>query len=143
MSLRLRGATQQNATHSRTAHTRLRHDENKRTGCRSCKDESAVFVVWEEEHKEPKRTTATSCGWSNGACVRRVRRSLGSPPCGSSSIYEMANTVYKCAPTSNLHHKHCLLIKKCAIEIKRKKEPRKQTGAYFIILHQARHRSEL
>ena len=43
--------------------------------CRSCKDESAVFVVWEEEHKEPKRTTATSCGWSNGACVRRVRHS--------------------------------------------------------------------
>ena len=31
MSLRLRGATQQNATHSRTAHTRLTHDENKRT----------------------------------------------------------------------------------------------------------------
>ena len=28
----------------------------------SQKDESAVFVVWEEKHKEPKRTTATSCG---------------------------------------------------------------------------------
>ena len=38
---------------------------------RSYKDESIAFVVWEEEHKEPKRTTATSCGWSNGACVRR------------------------------------------------------------------------
>ena len=31
MPLRLRDATQHNVTHSRTAHTRLTHDENKRT----------------------------------------------------------------------------------------------------------------
>ena len=63
--------------------------------CRSCKDKSAVFVVWEEEHKEPKRTTATSCGWSNGACVRRVRRSYARRRCGSCSVFERANSVYK------------------------------------------------
>ena len=71
MPLRLRGgyATECHAFsyYAHKAHVR-RKQANKG---RSQKDESAVFVVWEEEHKEPKRTTATSCGWSNGACVRR------------------------------------------------------------------------
>ena len=71
MPLRLRGgyATECHAFsyYAHKAHAR-RKQANKGM---SQKDESAVFVVWEEEHKESKRTTATSCGWSNGACVRR------------------------------------------------------------------------
>ena len=32
------------------------------------------------------------------ACtVRQARRSLGSPPCGSCSVFEVAHTIYKCA----------------------------------------------
>ena len=100
MSLRLRGgyATECHAFSycAHKAHTR-RKQANL---CRSCKDESAVFVVWEEEHKEPKRTTATSCGWSNGACVRRVRRSLRSSPCDSNSVFEVAHSVYKNTQTN-------------------------------------------
>ena len=47
-------ATQQNATHSRTTHTRAPARQKQANLSMSKKDESAVFGVWEKEHKDQK-----------------------------------------------------------------------------------------
>ena len=40
----------------------LPHGKNKRTCACISKMKAKFFAVWEEEHKEPRRTTATCCG---------------------------------------------------------------------------------
>ena len=40
----------------------LPHGKNKRTCACISKMKEKFFAVWEEEHKEPRRTTATCCG---------------------------------------------------------------------------------
>ena len=40
----------------------LPHGKNKRTSACISKMKAKFFAVWEEEHKEPRRTTTTCCG---------------------------------------------------------------------------------
>ena len=47
-------ATQQYATHSSTSHTRAPTRQKQANLSVSKKDESAVFGVWEKEHKDQK-----------------------------------------------------------------------------------------
>ena len=60
-----------------TTHTRAPARQKQANLCLHIKDESEVFVVWEEEHKEPRRTTTTCCSWSKRSlCATKARRSL-------------------------------------------------------------------
>ena len=88
MSLRLRGATQQNATHSRTAHTRLTHDENKRTNAGVAKMKAQFSSCGKRSTKNQSEQLQQVAVGAIGLVCDESSALICEPPCGSFSVCE-------------------------------------------------------
>ena len=95
MPLRLRGATQQNATHSRTTHTRLTYDENKRTKVGVRKMKAQFSSCGKRSTKNQSEQLQQVAVGVMGLVCDESSALIGSPPCDSDSVCERADIVYK------------------------------------------------
>ena len=117
MPLRLRDATQHNVTHSRTAHTRLTHDENKRTDAGVAKMKAQFSSCGKRSTKNQSEQLQQVAVGAMGLVCDEFGAPFARRRCGSCSAFEWAHTGYKCLSIVIIVPKICFCTISCTIYI--------------------------